>query len=56
MKNIIPIFKGTDHHFCHVEVPPIDNHKNGVFEFTTEQKNAYGQSQTHPFLYHILYR
>ena len=48
MKNNEPVF-GTDKmFFCSVPVPPIDNHKGASFDFTTEQIENYGQSQTHP--------
>ena len=39
--------------FCSVPVPPIDNHKGGVFNFTDKQISEYGQSQTHPSIVYV---
>ena len=48
-----PYFSKEDIKFCSVPVPPINSHKDGVFEFTEEQKSKYGQSQTHPSIVYI---
>lgn len=39
--------------FCSIPVPPINDHKGGVFDFTSDQISKYGQSQTHPSIVFI---
>ena len=48
MKKINPVFSKEEMLFCSIPVPPINNHKGGTFDFTQEQIEKYGQSQTHP--------
>lgn len=42
------IFKKEDLKFCSVPIPDIDSHKGAAFDYTSEQIDAYKQSQTHP--------
>lgn len=53
MIRISPIFKKSDMLFCSVPVPPIDNHKDGDFDFTETQISRYNQSQTHPSIVYV---
>lgn len=53
MKKEASIFNEEDMFWCSVPVPPIDNHKDGVFNFLPEQIANYGQSQTHPSIVYI---
>lgn len=48
MKKNNPVFSKEEMLFCSIPVPPINNHKGGTFDFTQEQIEKYGQSQTHP--------
>jgi hypothetical protein len=47
------VFTEKDMVYASVPVPPINNHKGGVFDFTSTQIANYGQSQTHPSIVYI---
>lgn len=53
MQTISPVFGKSEMLFCSIPVPPINNHKGGVFDFTAEQIANYGQSQTHPSIVYV---
>lgn len=53
MKALDPIFSKDEMLFCSIPVPPINDHKDGVFDFTADQISNYGQSQTHPSIVFI---
>lgn len=53
MKALDPIFSKDEMLFCSIPVPPINDHKDGVFDFTADQISKYGQSQTHPSIVFI---
>ena len=53
MKALVPIFSKDEMLFCSIPVPPINDHKDGVFDFTADQISKYGQSQTHPSIVFI---
>lgn len=53
MKKETSIFNEKDMFWCSVPVPPINNHKDDIFDFLPEQITNYGQSQTHPSIVYI---
>lgn len=53
MEGLTPVFKEQDMYYCSTPVPPINDHKSAVFEFTQAQKDGYGQSMIHPSIVYV---
>lgn len=53
MKRLTPIFTTIQMFYCSCPVPPINDNKDGDFQFSETQILNYGQSQTHPSIVFI---